>query len=497
MKKSIALKLFMITTLILVSFLSIIILIQSLTFEDFYTKRKMNSLVNNVDSFKKDYLKNYDTHSDIISSMLDFEDDNNAKIVVIDSFGKYKYLTYNTDKTDTDKVASIFLVINAWKENPEDMLQFEQNGNTIAYIFDNSEYNSKNIVSASPVSIDGEITEFIFAVSSFQPIDEAAATVREFYVYYLIGAFIVILLLSFIYSNMISKPLIEMNKKAKLMAKLDFTSKCDIARDDEIGSLAHTLNFLSETLDKSLSKLKESNKKLKNDIEREKELEKVRKDFISAISHELKTPIALIEGYAEGLKDGIVENEDKDYYLDVILDESQNMTKLINDLIDIAQLESGSYILNKVDFHLDKLVNSIIKKYASIFKEKDIKVESYIKQDILVFGDELRLEQVIKNLLNNGIYHCVNGGTMTVSLFNEGANVIFEVANQGEQIEDNIKDRIWDTFFKKDSSRNRQLGSAGLGLSIVKNIILLHNGNYGFKNTNKGVKFYFTLKIKE
>lgn len=496
MRKSIAVKLFTITSVVFIIFISVFMFIQSYSFSDFYIKRKMSYLRDNVNKFTKDYLGVYTDNNKIYSLMVNFEEVNNAKLIILDATGNYKYLTSPiTNKKDTNKLDAVYRVIEAWKSNPDDFIRLKDS-NSLSYIFDSKEYDIKNIVAASTINVDKENIEIIFAVSSFVPINEASLVIKEFYMYLLIGAVLIILLLSFIYTNMISKPLIRMNRTAKKMSDLDFTEKCIEKSSDEIGNLSKTLNFLSENLDNSLTKLRESNKKLKEDYNKEKELEKKRKDFISAISHDLKTPISLIEGYAEGLKDGIVDEEDKEYYLDVIMDEARNMSNLITDMIDLSHLESGFYNLDMEDFSLDNLLLNILRKYSKSFEEKKILLIKNISNNILVNADEGRIEQVIKNLLNNALYHCKDPNKIYVDLSSNEGYCKVSIRNTGFQIDEDIKSRIWDTFYKKDKSRKRELQSAGLGLSIVKNIILLHNGNYGFENKLDGVSFYFMIKTK-
>jgi len=496
MKKSITVKLFIITSVTFITFISAAMLIQSYFFSKFYFNKKRSSLVQNVGSFSKQYVAFKSDESKIIPLMLNFENVNNARLIILGSDGKYKFVTSPiTNNKDTNKKDAVSKVIDYWISNPDEFIKLKNLG-SMSYLFDSTEYDIKNIVVASTVNIKDDDADIIFAVSSFVPINEASLVIKGFYLYFLAGAVLLILLLSFIYTNMISKPLVRMNKTAKKMSNLDFSEKCIEKREDEIGSLSKTLNFLSENLDNSLTQLRESNKKLQEDYEKEKQLLKARKDFISSVSHDLKTPIALIEGYAEGLKDGIVDEEDKEYYLDVIMDESKNMSKLITDMIDLSHLESGFYSLDKEYFLIDKLLLNILKKYSKNFEDKNITLVTNIIENVSVYADSSRIEQVIKNLLNNAIYHTKDPNIIRVSLSLENDYCMIGIKNTGDEIEDNIKERIWDTFFRKDKSRNRQLQNAGLGLSIVKNIIDLHDGKYGFSNTGDGVLFYFMIKTE-
>ncbi len=293
---------------------------------------------------------------------------------------------------------------------------------------------------------------------------------------------------------MVTKPLLELNDSASKMADLDFSKKCNINREDEIGNLADTLNFLSENLNKSLTSLKDANYKLEEDIEKERRLEKMRKEFVAAVSHELKTPISLIGGYAEGLKDDIFEGEEKDYYIDVIIDESKKMANLVADMLDLSQLESGNFKLVKEEFYIDELLKTTIKKFAAVFNDKNIKFDINFIENTKVHADWSRMEQVITNFITNAIRHTNEDGSIMVNIEQQEDRVLISIENTGENISEDEIDKIWDNFYKIDKARTRKLGGTGIGLAIVKNILMLHGSEYGVKNTDKGVKFYFTLK---
>ncbi|QIB27772.1 sensor histidine kinase [Caloranaerobacter azorensis] len=223
----------------------------------------------------------------------------------------------------------------------------------------------------------------------------------------------------------------------------------------------------------------------------------MRKEFISNVSHELKTPIALIKGYAEGLKDNVIDDiESKNFYCEVIMDEAEKMSKLVKDLLDLSQLESGHYSLNKEKFNICNLVDKILNKYSPIFKEKNINVS--IKKDddkMYVNGDRVRLEQVLVNLINNALNHIGAERVLEVTIRRLSNNAIISIYNSGSFIPEDEIDRIWESFYKVDKSRARKYGGTGLGLSIVKNILKLHNSNYGVRNVKNGVEFWFELEL--
>ncbi|KYH28256.1 MULTISPECIES: ATP-binding protein [Clostridium] len=501
MKKSIVLKLFVITVVFFTAFITIEMLFQSIFFQNFYIDRKTKNLKNNLENFEKSYVENIGNMEKNLSNIKDFEDDNNAKIVILESNGLLSYITDSQDKIkDSNRVSIIKKVVEEWTSNPRAFIDMQMKGETVTYIFNDPRYNIKNIVAIAPVSFNNIPVKVIFAVSSLQPVDEAVKVMKELYIYVYIAAVIIILILAFIYSKMIAKPLVELNNAALKMAKLDFTEKCEVTTEDEIGNLGKTLNFLAKNLSDALSSLKESNKQLRRDIEKEKELENMRKEFVAAVSHELKTPISLIEGYAEGIKDNIVQGEDRDYYLDVIIDEAKKMANMVSDMLELSKLESGNFKIEMNEFYLDMTINETIKRLEKIKGDKDtdrtFTIVSSVDKNLEVLGDEDRIEEVITNFLTNAIRHVKDKGNIYVRTLTKDDKIFVEIENEGEQIREEDMKKIWDRFYKIDKSRNRSLGGTGLGLSIVKHILQLHNSDFGVENTENGVKFYFSLYKK-
>ncbi|WP_432662142.1 ATP-binding protein [Wukongibacter baidiensis] len=363
----------------------------------------------------------------------------------------------------------------------------------MSYIFEDTMRGTQNIIIAKQTIKDYQVDEVIFVMSSLNAVREMNEIMRDYYIYVAIGALIFIIILSFIYSKLISKPLVKVNEVAERMADLDFSSYCEVKSDDEIGSLSRSLNTLSKNLSNSLEELKGANEKLLEDIEKEKRLEEMRKEFVSSVSHELKTPLGIIKGFAEGIKDGIYE-EKKEYYLDVILDEVEKMEDLVLDMLDLSKLESKSYRLTKEKFFIDQLFLKVIDKFKNHIASKNINIVFQCEgEDVSVHADRKRIEQVIVNLLSNAIRHTNNEGTITFSIIVQDERVNVSIENNGESISKEKINRIWDRFYRIEESRVRQAGGTGLGLAIVKNILELHDSNYGVRNTEDGVEFYFSL----
>ncbi|OPJ57538.1 sensor histidine kinase [Clostridium oryzae] len=493
MKKSIVYKLFIITAAFLLAFFILTMNFQSVFFEEFYKSRKMKNLKISVERFNDIYSNNNLSNSQLYIVMRQFEENNNAKIVVLGSNGVAKYLGDSKMDSDSSKINTLNKILNGWVDSPDRLAKIIRQRKTIVGKYYNTDFDINNIICISP-SVDRNNSDVIVAVSSLQPIQEASDTIRAFYIYIFAGGVVMIIILALIYSNMLSKPLIKLNKSAENMLKMDFSVKCDVNSKDEIGNLANTLNILSDKLDNALNELRQQNEQLEADIEKERKMESMRKEFVAGVSHELKTPISLISGYAEGLMDNVVDEESRSFYIDVIMDEAQKMGNLVHDMLDLSQLESGSFNFNPRNFYINSLISECVHKHKELLKERCIDIET-ISDNIEVYGDETRIEQVITNFLTNAIRNTPDSGTIKITVFDkDNDNVQIQVENDGEHIEQKEMENIWDKFYKIDKSRTRNTGGTGLGLSITKNILLAHKSTFGVKNIENGVMFYFTLR---
>lgn len=355
-----------------------------------------------------------------------------------------------------------------------------------------SDEKGKNQMFVKPILQNNTITEFAFAMTSFQPVNEAMIVLKDYYVYAMMIVFLVIILLSFYYSKIIAKPLIRVNRVTKRMANFDFSETLPVTSNDEIGSLSQSINTMSVTLKDRIEQLHVANEKLQEDVEMERQLERTRKDFISGVSHELKTPLSVIRSFAEGIKDGVSNNTD--YYTDVILEEVDKMNTLIVEMLELAKLESGTYKLDVQSFAIDTLIHQVYNKLLFSIEEKQLAVTINADTDLIVEANRNRMEQVIINLLSNAIRYTPIGKAIIISALNREDHVYISIKNDGSPIPEENLNKIWERFYRLDTSRSRHTGGTGLGLSIVKNILELHHVPYGVSNESDGVLFYFSLK---
>ncbi|EJQ26463.1 sensor histidine kinase [Bacillus cereus] len=337
-----------------------------------------------------------------------------------------------------------------------------------------------------PIEKDGSVT-YIYAMASLQPVDEAVQMVQDYYIYIIAFVVVLIFLASFYYSKQIAKPLLKINDTTKKIAQLDFTEKIPITSKDEIGDLSKNINVLSNKLHSHIGQLEE-------DIEKERKLENTRKEFISGVSHELKTPLSIMKSCISILKDGVAEHK-KEYYFQAMEREVDKMDTLILDMLELAKFESGTYKMKKSAFYIDTVIEDICEHLSVEIEKKELHVHKNICS-FEVIANQGRIEQVIVNFITNAIRYTPNKEDIIISTIDEKDRIKVCIENKGTHIEEEQLDKIWDRFYRVDTARQRSQGGTGLGLAISKNILELHDAEYGVKNTEDGVLFYFYLPKK-
>lgn len=309
--------------------------------------------------------------------------------------------------------------------------------------------------------------------------------------------FIASFVASFI-SRKFTTPILQLNDITKKVANLDFSQKYRITdSDDEINELGKNINTMSDKLEATIKQLRDNNIELEKDIEEKSKIDDMRKQFISDVSHELKTPIALIQGYAEGLVENVnTDEESRKFYAEVILDESNKMDRLVKQLLELMKLEYGKREFNDAQFDLVELIKEVIRKCNVMLEENKIEVVFQEENPIWVYADDFYIDQVVTNYFTNAIKHAEEvDGKKQIQITIEEKEQTYRVCvfNTGKQIEEENLDRIWGRFYKVDSSRNRENSGSGIGLALVKAIQNNYQNDYGVENKENGVEFYFEI----
>ena len=303
-------------------------------------------------------------------------------------------------------------------------------------------------------------------------------------------------------SRKFTEPILQLNDITKKMAKLDFEQKYRINdSDDEINELGRNINTMSDKLEATIKQLRETNSELEKDIEEKSKIDEMRKQFISDVSHELKTPIALIQGYAEGLIENVnTDDESRKFYAEVILDESNKMDVLVKQLLELMKLEYGKREFTDEKFDIVELINEVIRKCNVMLEENHIQVIFTKREPTYAYADDFYIEQVMTNYFTNAIKHAkeVNGEKqIKITIQNVNDKIRVTVFNTGDKIPEEDLTRIWGRFYKVDDSRNRENSGSGIGLSIVKAIQNNYQNEYGVQNLSNGVEFYFDISTKK
>jgi len=343
--------------------------------------------------------------------------------------------------------------------------------------------------------VKGEASH-LFVMTSLQPVGEAVGILKQYYVYMAPILLVLVLILSLIYSRLVSRPLVVLNKTAARLASLDFSEQPGIHSRDEFGELSHNLVALSRNLDKALQELTMANAQLHEDMQEKQRSEQLRKELVANISHELKTPLGIVKGFAEGLQDGVAE-EKRGRYLALIVHETDRMNALIMDMLELSKFEVKAVRLQPQAIVLDELIQKVADSFAQQLERKGLRITLQRKtgeHKLLVEADPRRMEQVLLNLFSNAIRHADEFSTIIIDVQRTVAEKVrTTVENTGPPIPEADLSRIWTDFYRVERSRDRKSGGTGLGLAIVRHILELHDSEFGAVNTDHGVAFYFTL----
>lgn len=333
--------------------------------------------------------------------------------------------------------------------------------------------------------------------SPLASIRESAALANQFLIY--LGGIGIIVggVLVWLLSRRITQPLMELTRLSQEMANLNFDAKYTSGGADEIGILGSNFNRMSEQLEKTISELKSANNQLQKDIEQKEKMEEMRNEFLGNVSHELKTPIALIQGYAEGLKEGVNDDpESREFYCEVIMGEADKMNRMVKNLLTLNQLEFGSDEVQFERFDIVGLVKGVIASCDILIRQADAAVDFIADEKLDVWADEFKTEQVVRNYLTNAIHHVENEKRIEVRIRKVDDKARITVFNSGKPIPEEDIPKLWDKFYKVDKAHTREYGGNGIGLSIVKAIMESFHQKYGVRNFDNGVEFWFELDAK-
>ncbi|MCF7932185.1 MAG: HAMP domain-containing histidine kinase [Acholeplasmataceae bacterium] len=343
-------------------------------------------------------------------------------------------------------------------------------------------------------SFDGRMTylvvfvkteDYIFRFKTpYESLGAALSIINELFVLTLGFALLISMGLAYVFSRNVSRPLVRLDRIASKMARLDFSVHFEDKRTDEIGNLGRTLNHLSH-------ELKETITMLETELAKEKHLVEMRKTFVSNVSHEMQTPLAVILGTLEAIEDGLYEHaDDRTLHIKKIGEATTKMSRLVFDMLDLAQLESGSFHIDEQRFDYLEVLENVTATFKALKNDSGITLKlQFNTGQAMITGDAGRIEQVLNNLLSNAYNHAYQDTTITITVYQDEDRLVTEVHNEGPKIPEEMLEEIFMSFHK---GKSKQTGT-GLGLAIARQIITLHGGDLKARNTDSGVTFFFTL----
>lgn len=417
----------------------------------------------------------------------DIAKNNNLSVMIFDS---HHWNIYRCGFENSAMLSHYSLIL------PNEMKKFmDLNSESPYYFIQTSDYAAFN----SYLVLFGYLKNdnYICLMAPLEDIENNVAIANRFLVQVSVIAIVIGVILIVFMTRRVTTPIKQLANISNRMAHLDFTAHFQPRGSNEVDMLGKHINLMSDKLESTISELKTANNELRSDIELKSKNEAMRKEFIANISHELKTPIALIQGYAEGLKDGIHDDpESRDFYCDVIIDEANRMSTMVKNLLALSELEAGNFTGQITRFNLSELVQNILRSMEINFEQNHIILECDFEEDVFVWADQSQTEDVFRNYITNAVRYIGGEKRIKITFIRLEKHVRVTVFNTGNPIPEDSIEHIWDKFYKVDKARTREFGGSGVGLSIVKAIMESMNCNYGVRNVENGVSFYFELQTE-
>ncbi len=446
--------------------------------------KKMYDSLNQVNGIEEIYTEDFDL------KMEEYCDNYNMSVMVMDTSLHVVYSSTNSD----DRTLIVPLHNYIYGDS------YDVNGNYTTEIESTNHYKLTKTrdtrFNTDYMEMVGSLNCGYFFVTrtALESVHENVAVSNRFLAYVAIAVMLVATVCILYMSDRITRPLQRLIAISAQMTQLNFDAKYVGESTEEIDTLGENMNKLSEKLEETISDLKTANNELKRDIEQKIQIDEMRKDFLSNVSHELKTPIALIQGYAEGLKECINDDEEsRNFYCEVIMDEAAKMNGMVQKLLTLNQIEFGNDTVSMERFDITAVVNNIISSMKLLAEQKEVSISCNTKKPVYVWSDEFKVEEVFTNYMSNALNHASKEKKVDVRIKKQDKEVRISVFNTGNPIPEEDIEKIWIKFYKVDKARTREYGGSGIGLSIVKAIMDSLHQKCGVINYENGVEFWFTL----
>lgn len=464
--KSIALKLWLGMMALVLVVLVLLIFFQIVFLDKFYTEMRVSDIKSESHEIAKGLEKG--DQSGFENSLEEFAYNNNLTAELLDMNYNTIYITQTTGGSGQMPMGRSSLVMDACSK--------VLSGQEVSLSMTHPRFGSKFMLIGLPVKVSGNKAEALLISLPMASVSETVNILKVQLIYIAVILLVSSLILSFLLSRTFTKPILDITKVSQDMASGNLSARIKLKRKDEIGRLGETINSMGEGLSK---------------------IDQLRKDLIANISHELRTPLSLIKGYAETIRDISGDNKEKrDRQINIIIEESDRLSKIVDDVLNLSQLQSGYIDLSINKFPVDEMLERVVKRYEILSSRTGVNIFLENLDKTVVQADEKRIEQVMYNLVNNAFNHTKIGDTITVKAASIDDKVMIEVSDTGEGIPEDELGQIWERFYKIDKSGRRSESGSGLGLAIVKSILSAHNFDYGVRS-QVGIGTTFWLQLKK
>lgn len=420
----------------------------------------------------------------------------NIDTVVISNLTDTPYIAFATNLNHAERLTVLQELFSATEED-EELDEVEVYDRTENYLICRG-YNRR--MNSDEIECIGYVGEDVlyFMSTPLEGIQDSVSLSSRFLIFLGIAGILIGGLIMYIVAGRLTRPIVEITDISGQVADLHFDRKYEGKQNNEIGRLGENINLMSENLERAIRDLRQANTALEEDLHEKEQIDEMRRLFLSNVSHELKTPIALIQGYAEGLMEGVADDpESTAYYCEVIADEAKKMNQIVRRLLSLDEIESGEMKITPEDFNLTELIRAVADSMKVMTADKDCDWSLTMPEEVMVHADEFMIESVVSNYLSNACHYVSDPGTITVRVLIRRGRAIVSVHNTGNAIPDEELANIWDKFYKVDRARTREYGGSGIGLSIVKAVITAHESRCGVRNRDHGVEFWFELELAE
>ena len=465
----------------------------SVFLKKFYYLNQQNSMETVRAEFEEIWTERKMTESQRTQTVIGMCDKYNMSFLMLASNGSPIYSASSDVSRLTEHLEMFIYSDSETKSNYTEILK-EHDDYILWKIYDRT-YNSEYLECIGYFLVNGSYRPYIISFP-LVAIDESVKLINEFFIYIGLAGILISAVVAFVTTQKIVKPILKLTDISQRMSRLEFDARYNGNEKNEIGILGNNINRLAEKLEQTISELKTANFELQQDNEQQTEIDRMRREFLANVSHELKTPIALIQGYAEGLDEVGDDPESRAYYCNVIMDEANKMNKMVKQLMTLNQIEAHAEKTEVVRFNMTEFILGFLHASEVLYRQKGARIEFDESKDYYVWGDSFQVEEVLTNYFSNALNHLDGERKIGISQeeIPETGQVRITVFNTGKNIPEEDLPKLWDKFYKVDKARTREYGGSGIGLSIVKAILDAHGQSYGVENREGGVAFWFTLE---